>query len=268
MHEIIQNLIHYGYPLLFLWVFSERLGIPIPATLPLISAGILADMEHMQFAYAVGLAFAAVMLADFAWFFLSRVRGVQVLSFLCRVTLEPDACVRKTQKLFVKHGPASLLFAKFIPGLSTLMVPLVGIVHMRLRSFLLFDSIGSLIWVVFFMGAGYLFSREIDLERIALPDWGQGSVFLAVLVLLVLYIVWKYLRKQYLLRELLLNSITPEELKRKLDAGDEIAIVDVRHLLEFEADPYVIPGALYFPLEHLAGFSAVFAEREIVTYCA
>ena len=118
------------------------------------------------------------------------------------------------------------------------------------------------------MGAGYLFSREIDLEKITLPDWGQESVFFAVLVLLVLYIVWKYLRKRYLLRELLLHRITPEELKRKLDAGDEIAIVDVRHLLEFEADPYVIPGALYFPLEDLAGFSAVSAEREIVTYCA
>ena len=268
MHEIIQNLIHYGYPLLFLWVFSERLGIPIPASLPLISAGILAEMEHMQFAYAVGLAFAAVMLADFAWFFLSRVRGIQVLSFLCRITLEPDACVRKTQNLFVKHGTASLLYAKFIPGLSNLIIPLVGIVRMRPRTFLLFDSIGSLIWVVFFISAGYLFSREIDLERIALPDWGQGSVVFTILALLALYIFWRYLRKQHLLRELFSNRITPEELKRKLDAGDEIAIVDVRHPLEFEADPYVIPGALYLPLEHLKGFSAVSAEGEIVTYCA
>jgi membrane protein DedA with SNARE-associated domain len=268
MQEILQNLIHHGYALLFLWLFLERLGIPIPAAIPLVSAGLLAEMKYMRFAYAMGLAFAAVMLGDIAWFFISRIRGVRVLSLLCRITLEPDTCVRKTQNLFTKHGPVSLVFAKFIPGLSNLTVALAGIVRLPLRTFLLFDSIGSLLWVGFFMGVGYIFSREIQPENIVLPDWGQGRVVIAILLLLSLYIVWKYLRKQYLLRKLFSNRITPDELKGKLDAGDEIAILDVRHLLEFEADPYVIPGALHFPLENLKRFSAVTVEREIVTYCA
>ncbi len=268
MREIIQNLIRHGYILLFLWMFSERLGIPIPATLPLIAAGILAEMEYMQFAYALTIAFAAVMLADFAWFFLSRIRGLKVLSFLCRISLEPDACVRKTQNLFAKHGPASLLFTKFIPGLSNLAVPLVGIVRLELRTFILYNSIGSLLWVGFFMGVGYLFSREIQLERIVLPGWGQGSVLIAVLLLVALCIAWKYLRRRHLLRELSSNRMTPEELKGKIDAGDEVAILDVRHPLEFEADPYVIPGALYFTLENLERFSTVPVEREVVTYCS
>jgi membrane protein DedA with SNARE-associated domain len=268
MHEIIQNLIHHGYILLFLWMFSERLGIPIPATLPLIAAGILAEMEYMQFAYALALAFAAVMLGDIAWLSISRVRGIHILSFLCRISFEPDACVRKTQNLFAKHGPASLLFAKFIPGLGNLTVALVGIVRLPLKTFILFDSIGSLLWVGFFISAGYLFSREIQLEKIALPDWGKGSVIITVLLLAALYISWKYLRKGHLLKELSSNRMTPEELKRKIDAGDEIAIIDVRHPLEFEADPHVIPGAFYFPLENLERFSAVPSGREIVTYCA
>ncbi len=268
MHDILQALIQYGYILLFLWLFTERLGIPIPATIALVSAGLLAEMEYIRFAYAMGLAFAAVMLGDIAWFFISRIRGIRVLSLLCRITLEPDACVRKTQNLFTKHGPASLLFAKFIPGLGNLTVALAGIVKLPLKTFLLFDSIGSLLWVGFFMGAGYIFSREIQPERIALPDWGQGIVLIAVILLVALYIAWKYLRRGYLLKKLFSNRMTPEELKGKIDAGDEIAILDVRHALEFEADPYVIPGALYFPLENLKRFSAVPVEREIVTYCA
>ncbi len=268
MHDIIHNLIHHGYILLFLWMFAERLGIPIPATLPLIAAGILAEMDYMRFAYALALAFAAVMLGDFVWFFLSRVRGLQVLSFLCRVSFEPDVCVRKTQNLFVRHGPASLLFTKFIPGLSNLAVPLVGIVRLELRTFILFDSIGTLLWVGFFMGVGYIFSREIQLERVTFPDWGQGGVFLGVLLLVALYVVWKYLRRGHLLKELFSKRATPEELKGKIDAGAEVTIVDVRHPLEFEADPYVIPGAFYLPLESLEKFSAVPLEKEIVTYCA
>ena len=268
MHDIIQNLIHHGYILLFLWMFAERLGVPIPATLPLIAAGILVEMDYMRFAYALALAFAAVLLADFAWFFLSRIRGLQVLSFLCRISLEPDVCVRKTQNLFAKHGPASLLFSKFIPGLSNLVVPLVGIVRLELGTFILFNSIGSLLWVGFFISAGYLFSREIQLEIIAFPDWGQGSVLAAVFLLFALYIGWKYLRRGYLLKELLSNRVTPDELKGKIDTGDEIAIVDVRHPMEFETDPYVIPGAFYVPVENLEQFSAVPMEVEIVTYCA
>ncbi|MGO9136905.1 MAG: VTT domain-containing protein [Syntrophales bacterium] len=261
-------MIHHGYILLFFWMFAERLGIPIPATLPLIAAGILAEMEYMQFAYALAMAFSAVMLADFAWFFLSRIRGTQLLSFLCSISLEPDTCVRRTQNLFAKHGPASLLFAKFIPGLSNLTVPLVGIVGLDLRTFTIYNSVGSLLWVGFFICVGYLFSREIRLEKIILPDWIQGNVLIAVLLLVALYIAWKYLRKRYLLKELFSNRMTPEELKGKLGAGDEIVILDVRHPLEFAADPHVIPGAIHVPLENLERFSDFSLEKEIVTYCA
>ena len=267
MHEVLQNLIQHGYALLFLWLFLERLGIPIPAAVPLVCAGLLAEMEYMRFAYAMGFAFAAGMLGDIAWFFLSRIRGARVLSLLCRITLEPDACVRKTQNLFTKHGPASLLFARFIPGLGNLTVALAGIVRLPLKTFLFFDSIGSLLWVGSFMGVGYIFSREIQPENIILPNWGQGTVIIALLLLVALYVAWKYLRRERLLRELFANRMTPKELKEKIVAGDEIAILDVRHPLEFKADPYVIPGALYFPLENLARFSAVPVETEIVTYC-
>lgn len=268
MHEILHNLIQHGYTLLFLWVLAERLGIPIPATPPLIAAGILIEMEHMQFAHAVLIAFLAVMLSDFLWFFIGRYRGSQILMFLCRISFEPDACVRGTKNLFEKYGSASLLFVKFIPGLSNLMVPVVGIIRMPLQTFIAFDIIGSLIWVVSFIGVGYFFSREIDLEKFALPDWGQGAAVLALFIVLALYVIVKYLYKQHLLRGLFANRITPEELKKKIDTGEEIAIIDVRHRIEYEADPFMIPGAIHLPLEELKQFSAVSADMETVTYCA
>ena len=187
---------------------------------------------------------------------------------LCRISLEPDACVRKTENIFAKHGPASLLFAKFVPGLSNLMVPMIGIMRMPAHKFIAFDSIGSLLWVGAIMGIGYFFSKEIDLEKIALPELGQGAVIITVLVLLALFIFGKYLHRQRLLRGLFADRIAPEELKRKMDAGEEIAVVDVRHPLEFEADPFMIPGAIYSPLEKIKQFSAVPVNREMVTYCA
>jgi adenylyltransferase/sulfurtransferase len=70
------------------------------------------------------------------------------------------------------------------------------------------------------------------------------------------------------LRQLQFARIAPEELKRKLDAGEEILILDVRHPLQFKADPQTLPGAVYLPLEQLSQASRVFpSDREVVLYC-
>jgi len=49
-----------------------------------------------------------------------------LLVFVCRVSLSPDSCVRQTETLFERTGMVSLLFAKFIPGYSTVAPPLAG----------------------------------------------------------------------------------------------------------------------------------------------
>ena len=54
----------------------------------------------------------------------------------------------------------------------------------------------------------------------------------------------------------------------KLDAGEDIVVIDVRHSLDFEADPYIIPGALIIPLEQLESYPEVPRDREIVVYCS
>jgi hypothetical protein len=63
--------------------------------------------------------------------------GSRVLGVLCGVSLEPDACVRRTENLFVRHGRRTLLIAKFLSGLSTITPPLAGIVGVARGQFVL-----------------------------------------------------------------------------------------------------------------------------------
>jgi membrane protein DedA with SNARE-associated domain len=56
---------------------------------------------------------------DLVWHELGRRRGARVLAGLCRLTLEPDVCVRRTENLFLRHGVRALLVSKFLPGLTT-----------------------------------------------------------------------------------------------------------------------------------------------------
>ena len=148
LEQAADFLIRHGYTVLFGWVLLEQLGLPIPAAPLLIAAGALARAGKMNLTFAVTVAFIAVILADLFWYSLGRYRGGRILKLLCRISLEPDSCVRRTENLFVRHGVRSLLVAKFIPGLNTAAPSLAGVFRMPVGRFLIFDSQGGFLWVV------------------------------------------------------------------------------------------------------------------------
>jgi rhodanese-related sulfurtransferase len=70
------------------------------------------------------------------------------------------------------------------------------------------------------------------------------------------------------LRELRIARITADELKQKLDAGDDLVIVDLRHSMDFEADPHTIPGAFRMDAEDLEDKEDhIPRDREVILYC-
>jgi len=267
MNEIIQFLIQNGYTVLFVWVLGDQLALPIPGMPFLLAAGALAGEGQLNFAMAFGLAVTASLLSDNIWYQIGRRRGGSVLSLLCRISLNPDSCVHHTLDIFSRHGARSLLVAKFIPGIDTVAPSMAGIFHMHPARFILFDGLGTCFWVGLFAGLGYLFSDQ--LEVIAYHAFRLGALFLVILIgSLAAYIVWKYIQRRRFLRQLRIARITPEELKSKLDAGEELTILDVRHSLEFKAEPQTIPGALFWPLERLEkGQPPIPPDREVILYC-
>src|ERR1700689_716097 len=147
MTEHIQFLIHYGYALLFGWVFAEQIGVPIPSIPILLAAGALVGTHQMNGAAGLSLAIIAAISADIIWDYLCRPKGIRVLQFLCKISLEPDSCVRRTENVFARSGAKSLLIAKFVPGLNTAAQPLAGIFRMKYWRFLIFDTAGATLYV-------------------------------------------------------------------------------------------------------------------------
>ena len=267
VHGSLEFLLRHGYVVLPTLVFAEQVGLPFPATPFLLAAGALAGRGHLSFWFCLALATVAAVLADGLWYQLGRKKGISVLQFLCRISLEPDSCVRRTEGVFAKQGARSLLVAKFVPGLSTAAPPLAGIFHMRRRRFILWDSLGSVLWAGAFLALGYAFSEQI--EVIAERATSLGS-WLMVLIVAALggYVAWKFIGRQRFLRELRIGRITPEELKEKIDAGEELVIVDLRHSLDFEADPETIPGAFRMDVKELEEkHDRLPPNREVILYC-
>jgi hypothetical protein len=138
---------------------------------------------------------------------------------------------------------------------------------MRPRRFLLFDAAGTLLWAGAFLGLGYVFSGQIDWVAEHLAALG-GWLLVLLLAVFAAYLTNKFVARQRFLRDLRISRITVDELKEKLDSGEGLVIVDLRHSVDFEADPETIPGAFRMDAKELEEKNdRLPRDREVILYC-
>jgi len=267
LNDVLAFLLKHRYAVLFAVVLVEQLGLPVPAVPFLLAAGALAGLGKLDLGPALALSILASLLSDLAWYEAGRRRGGSILNLLCRISLEPDSCVRRTENVFARHGARTLLIAKFVPGLNTVAPPLAGIVGMRRPRFALYSAGGALLWAGTCLLLGYALRAQLDVvgrRAAALGGWLAallGAAFLG-------WLSWKWHDRRSFLRKLEVARIAPAELLRRLEAGEDIVIVDLRGSLDFAADPRTIPGALRLASEDLeARHEEIPRDREVVLYC-
>jgi membrane protein DedA with SNARE-associated domain len=263
--KIIEFVARHGYTLIFFWVLAEQAALPIPSFPLLLVTGALVRTGEVHLLPALASALAACAIADNVWFQLGRRYGGRALQFICKVAIEPDSCVRRTENSFLKHGLRSLLVSKFIPGLNAVTAPLAGGAGARLGRFLFFDSVGALIWISVYVFAGYLFSDQLEIAIGYAMRMGSG-VLVTALSALAAWIAWKTIQRRNFIKSIETARISPAELQAMLRAGSAVTIVDVRSGLAAEID--LIPGALRIPAEDLpTRHQEIPRDRETVLFC-
>ena len=268
MTETSQFLVNHGAPIVFAAVFLEQMGLPLPAVPLLLAAGALSATGKFSPLLGLGVAVLACLIADTFWFYLGRYRGHRVLGVLCRISLEPDSCVRRTQNVFTRYGLRGVVVTKFVPGLSTVAPPLAGMSGVSLGRFLLADGLGSFLYGGSFLFLGYLFSNQIQQLTAAVASMG-GSVLGVAIGLVALYIGFKFWQRQRILRELRMAKITVAELRQKQYVGEDVVIIDLRPAAELDLDPSLIPGAIHLAVEEVEHrHHEIPRDREVVVYCS
>jgi membrane protein DedA with SNARE-associated domain/rhodanese-related sulfurtransferase len=260
-------LVTYGYLLLFAWVLVEQFGLPLPATPVLVAAGALSAEHQLSFSLAMLVSVLASIAADSTWFLIGRRYGHVVLRLLCKLSMEPTICVRRTQDSFGRRRQVTLMIAKFVPGLATLAPPVAGQNGMNFFEFLFYDAIGAALWVGALLGVGRLFGDILKRDP-SLLNWA-GRFSGALLLLAILgFLLGRYMRRRRVLRELVASRLEPADLKKQLDAGEPVYIVDLRHPLELLPDPFTLPGAFHFsPADLAARHNEIPRDRDVVLYC-
>ena len=261
-------LARWGVGVVFAAVLAEQAGLPVPSVPVLVAAGALAQDGTMRPELVLLAAFAACLTADHAWFIAGRLRGRALLAGICRISLSPDTCVRKTDDLIARHGASLLMVAKFVPGISAVAIPTSAAMGLRYRRFLLYDAIGCAAWCGAYTGLGMIFGREVRDVLDALASVGGWSV-IVLAVLLAAYIGAKMLHRARLRHLFRMVRITPQEAARLLAAGaEEIVFVDARSRLARESDPRMLPNAIFFEddgrLDRLPGAAS---DKTMITFC-
>jgi membrane protein DedA with SNARE-associated domain len=268
-HHILAETVHFverhGYALLFGWVLAEQSAVPLPSIPILVAAGWLARTGRLQAGVAMACCVIAALLADSLWYCLGRRRGPKVLRWICRISLEPDSCVRRTEDAFLRYGMRSLLVAKFVPGLNAVAAPLAGSSGAPVARFLLYDAAGAALWSGAYLALGYVFGEQLEPALFWAAGAGSWLLVLAALVL-GLWIAWKFVQRRRFLRNLSVARITTAELRELLDAGETPYIVDLRSGIDAEPSP--IPNSVRISVEDLtAGRHDLPRDREIILFC-
>ncbi len=260
-------LLRHGYVVLFAAALCDQLGAPVPAAPLLVGAGVLARSGRLALPQIVALSVLASMVGHSVWFWAGRMRGGTVLRLICRISIEPDSCVRRTEDLFTRYGGRALVAAPWVPGLAVVAAPLAGLSGMSWKRFLALDALGALIWASIYATLGFVFGPELILAFNAALRMGSWFA-LGVGVALGLWLGWKIAQRRALLRSVEVPRAEPAAVLAQLDTETAPLIVDLRHELDLEANPTSLPGAVVLgPDELLEWAEGIPREREIILTC-
>ena len=266
MDDVVRLIEQFGLFAVFFTVLLDEGGLPIPASPLLAVAGALTARGELNLAMLIAAAVAGSFIADNGWYWLGRTRGRRVLGFLCKLSFSPDSCVRDTETLFVRVGPAALLFAKFIPALGNVTIALAGITRVPFAIFLPLEIAGATIYLGTPILLGRIFHDAVSelldtLERLGVIGIGLLAVALAF------YLFIRWWQRMLFIRQLRMDRITVDELVTLLDNEKKPLVLDVRSRAA-RADG-IIPGAIpAHPTEMHPTLAHHDRDAEIVVYCA
>jgi membrane protein DedA with SNARE-associated domain len=175
----------YGYAVVFLGVFLENTGLPVPGETALLAGSALAHYGELSLPRVILVAMAAAILGDNLGFLIGRRGGRQFIERYCgRIGLTPER-LRQFDTFFNRHGARTVFIARFVTGLRVFGAVLAGASRMRWREFLLFNALGAITWCTAIGIVGYTLGSSWDV----LEKWIGRTGLIALAIVLALIVI-------------------------------------------------------------------------------
>lgn len=238
MTEFLSLTVRHGYILVFVIVFLEAIGLPVPAALALVAAGAAVASKALNAPALLLLAVVGMLLGDSLLYVLGNRMGWRLLGFLCRVSVDPETCILRSAESFYKRGREALLFAKFVPGVNTMAPPLAGSMKMPFFQFLGLDLTGAAIYALAYGAVGFLFRDFLAaiLRGFHAAGYVVEVVAMALALVVIAYRLWLYWKHR---GDRVVPRVQVMELATKLQSEESVKIL----LVDVRSHGYYDPGA-------------------------
>jgi membrane protein DedA with SNARE-associated domain len=267
MEEMTGLLAQHGLLLVFANVLLTQSGVPVPSVPLLVIAGAFVADGRIAPVPLVAVTLFASLLGDIPWYFAGRRYGYRILRALCRISIEPDSCVKQTENIFERFGPPSLMVAKYVPGFSTVAPPLAGAMRVGFPKFFVYSAVAALLWAGLPIVLGVIFHAEVERALAWLETLGTGAAAVVTAAAL-LYVTVKFVQRYMLIRFLRMVRISVGELRDMMRKDVRPVVLDVRSLSARKLAPLRIPGAIAVDIAvPQAALVEVPPDREVIVYC-
>src|SRR5436305_1869250 len=209
---VLNLLLTHGLALVCAASLLESLGTPVPAFPVLLLAGSIAAEYRFSAVPLVAASACGFWIGDLIWYAFGRIQGRRVLGLLCRLSLNPDACVGRAGRRFRRRPAVTVAAAKFIPGFSLLIAPLAGILRMPAGQFAVIDGAASTAWSAAAVMLGVVYGRRV------LPHVMRTQRALEMLagVAVLVFVTWKLYERRWLVRHYAVARVGIAELQHLL----------------------------------------------------
>ena len=164
LHHLPELIRWGGYTVLSIIVFSETgllAGFFLPGDSLLVTAGLVCALDgQMKIEVLLFLLSIAAIVGDSTGYLIGKFFGPKIFSkqdsFFFR-----KSHVEKTHAFYEKHGPKTIILARFVPIIRTFAPTVAGVGNMDYKKFLLYNAVGGILWVFSMTLTGYWLARSI-----------------------------------------------------------------------------------------------------------
>jgi membrane protein DedA with SNARE-associated domain len=255
--------------IIFLVVFLEAIGLPVPAALALVAGGASAASGILHAPAALLLAVLGMLLGDSLLYVLGSRMGWSLLGFLCRISVSPETCILRSAESFYKRGRTTLLFAKFIPGVNTMAPPLAGSMKLPFVQFLGLDFAGASFYALIYGAMGFVF-RDFVVAITRGFQVAAHAVEIVVILAFVAFVAYRFFVFSRHHADRIVPRVQVIELARKLqsEGSGKILVIDVRSHGYYDSGAARIRGSIRIEPNDLSqGIAKLPKDKDIYLYC-
>ncbi|CAH2717646.1 Protein DedA [Neobacillus rhizosphaerae] len=191
----VETIVHYieiyGYLVIFLFLFFGIVGIPAPEESLLFLIGVLCVHHRLSLGLAMGSSLLGAFVGMLTAYVCGRYAGAPFIKKYGKYVGITNERWEKVSSKYTVNVRKSIVFGFYLPGIRQISPYFAGITNIPFRRFFLFSLLGTLLWIIPFIMAGYFLGKIFHIN----PDYVPylGIIFL---ILFFLYVIIKYIKRK------------------------------------------------------------------------